>query len=589
MKLICDYKIETVPHSEYPRPQFRRDSYQCLNGLWRFAVRKAGAPLGNYDKKINVPFSPETLNSYVEGVDYITPADRLYYGRDFVIEKIDPEYNTLLHFGAVDYSCDVYINGKFAGSHEGGYTAFSIDISPFILVGENSLDVVVCDPTEESQGGRGKQKTERGGIWYTAQSGIWQTVWLETVPKIRIEDLTIKTDALKKEVFIDVAFDGEKNYKVYDGDKLILSGQTKGQIYLKYDFKLWSPENPKLYDLVLECGKDKVYSYFGVRSFGVMTDGYGIKRLSLNGKPYFFSGLLDQGYWPDGLLTPPSDAAVINDLKFVKRMGFNTIRKHIKVESMRWYYHCDKMGIVVWQDFVNGGGEYKFSHIAVRPFLGIIHKDTDYKYFAREDELGRKRFTAEWQETVNQLKNCTCISTWTIFNEGWGQFDSEKIAYAVKITDPTRIVESVSGWHDYHNKCDIKSMHTYYTKLKVPRDNRPVTLSEFGGYSYMTPGHVYDEKKFFGYKKFKSNEKYVSAIKKLYINKVAPLIKSGLCACIYTQLSDVEDELNGLITYDRKQVKVKPTVMYALNSELYAKFREAILVPVGKKNSGRKT
>lgn len=575
MKLICDYKIEKIPHSEYPRPQFRRDSYVCLNGLWRFAIRKVGAPLGNYDKQINVPFSPETLNSYVEGVERITSSDRLYYGRDFIIDKIDSECNTLLHFGAVDYSCDVYVNGKFAGSHEGGYTAFYFDISAFIVVGTNALDVVVCDPTEESQGGRGKQKIDRGGIWYTAQSGIWQTVWLENVPKKRIEDFTVTTDAFNKEVFIKVDYDGEKKYTVFDGQKIILHGVTNGVIRLKYDFILWSPENPKLYDFVLECGSDKVYSYFGVRSFSIMTDNKGIKRLALNGKPYFFSGLLDQGYWPDGLLTPPSDAAIVNELKFVKRMGFNTLRKHIKIESMRWYYHCDKMGIIVWQDFVNGGGVYNYSHIAVRPFLGLIHKDTDYKYFSREDEKGRRRFTAEWQDTVNQLRNCTCIAMWTIFNEGWGQFDSEKISYAVKKTDPTRIVESVSGWHDYGNKCDIKSLHTYYTQLKVPRDNRPVTLSEFGGYSYLTPGHVYDDKKYFGYKKFKTNEKYVTAVKKLYSNKIVPLIKKGLCACIYTQLSDVEDELNGLITYDRKQVKIKPTVMYALNSEIYNSFKDA--------------
>lgn len=576
MKLICDYKIGEIPHSEYPRPQFRRESFTCLNGLWRFAIRKVGLPLGNYDKKINVPFSPETLNSYVDDINPITSSDRLYYGRDFQIDKIDSEYNTLLHFGAVDYSCDVYVNGKFVGSHEGGYTSFYFDISAFIIEGENSLDVVVCDPTEESQGGRGKQRIERGGILYTAQSGIWQTVWLENVPKKRIDDFTITTDAINKEVFIKVDYDGVKKYTVFDGRNIILQGETNGVIHLKYDFKLWSPETPKLYNFVLECGIDKVYSYFGVRSFSIITNNKGCKCLALNGKPYFFSGLLDQGYWPDGLLTPPSDSAIVNELKFIKRMGFNTLRKHLKIENMRWYYHCDKMGIIVWQDFVNGGGKYNYSHIAVQPFLGINHKDTDYKYFAREDEKGRKRFTAEWQETVHQLKNCTCISLWTIFNEGWGQFDSEKISYAVKKTDPTRIVDSVSGWHDYHNKNDIKSLHIYYTKLKVPQDYRPITLSEFGGYSYIVPGHVYDEKKYFGYKKFKSNEKYVAAVKKLYSKKIVSLIKKGLCGCIYTQLSDIEDELNGLITYDRKQVKIKPTVMYALNSEIYTAFKETI-------------
>ncbi len=576
MHLFCDYKIGEIPHSEYPRPQFRRDDYHCLNGVWRFAVRKAGAPLCNYDKTIVVPFSPETLNSGVDGMKRVTASDRLYYGRDFVAERSWLDCDTLLHFGAVDYYCDVYVNGKYAGSHEGGYTAFTVDITSFIEEGDNSLDVVVWDSTEESQGGRGKQKTERGGIWYTAQSGIWQTVWIENVPKKRIEDFTITTDAEKKEAYVDVVCEGETEYFVYDGKKLILSGKSNGRISLGYDFELWTPEKPKLYDLVLVYGDDKVYSYFGVRSFGIATDVNGIKRFTLNGKPYFFSGLLDKGYWPDGLLTPPCDSAVVNELKCVKRMGFNTLRKHVKVENLRWYYHCDRLGIIVWQDFVNGGGEYVFSHVALAPFLGAKHNDSDYAYFSRTDEKGRKRFTSEWQETVNQLKNCTCISLWTIFNDGWGQFDSEKIAYAVKMTDPTRIVESVSGWHDYKNKCDVKSLHIYYTKLKLPRDPRPISLSEFGGYSYKVAGHVADEKKFFGYKKFKSNEKYVSAIKKLYSGKVAPLIKKGLCACIYTQLSDVEDELNGVITYDRKKVKISPKVFFALNGELYATFKEAV-------------
>ncbi len=583
MTLFCDYKIGKIPHPEYPRPQFRRDDYHCLNGIWKFAVRKAGEPLGNYDKHILVPFSPETANSGIGGVFSVTPADRLYYGTTFDVTEDWLKKDTLLHFGAVDYSCDVYINGKLAGSHEGGYTAFTVYVSPFITVGENSIDLVVCDPTEESCGGRGKQKTYRGGIWYTAQSGIWQTVWLENVPKKRIEDLTITSDADKKEVYIDLVYDGMKKYTVYDNGKIILNGRTKGKIVLKYDFTLWSPETPKLYDVVFHCGEDTVYSYFAVRSFGMVTDLNGIKRLALNGKPYFFSGLLDQGYWPDGLLTPPCDHAVINELKFVKRMGFNTLRKHVKIESMRWYYHCDRLGIVVWQDFVNGGGEYTFSHIATQPFLGVKHNDADYAYFARSDEKGRKRFTAEWQETVNQLKNCPCISTWTVFNEGWGQFDSEKIAYAVRTTDPTRIVESVSGWHDYKNKCDIRSLHIYYTSLKVPKDTRPVVLSEFGGYTYKTIGHVYDEKKTFGYKKFRSSDKYVNAIRRLYINKVAPLISKGLSACIYTQLTDVEDELNGLITYDRKKVKIAPLVVSSLNNELYFAFQDAAFKQKSKK------
>lgn len=567
---------EKIPHSEYPRPQMRREKYTCLNGVWRFAVRKAGSPLGNYDEKIIVPFSPETINSGLKTPITVSSSDRLYYGRDFVIPSEQIGGVTMLYFSAVDYFCDVYVNGKLAGSHEGGYTMFAIDISRFITEGRNSLDVIVADPTEGSFGGRGKQSSARGGIWYTPQSGIWGTVWLEYLTKTYIKDFTIVPIFSEKAVDISFDCDDKISYEVFDGDNRILCGECNKAVRLNYDFQPWSPENPKLYDVTFSCGDDKVYSYFAMREFSIVTDKDGKRRLGLNGQPYFFSGLLDQGYWSDGLLTPPDDASVVKELEIVKKMGFNTLRKHIKVESMRWYYHCDRLGIIVWQDFVNGGGEYSFSHIALLPFLNILHDDTDYAYFARSDERGRKRFTHEWQETVDQLKNCPCVYMWTVFNEGWGQFDSEKIAHAVKQTDRTRVVESVSGWHDYKKKCDIKSMHTYYTPLRVPKDKRPVTLSEFGGYSLKVDGHVFDDKKFFGYKKYYSDVKYLAALKKLYVKKVAPLIKKGLSGCIYTQLSDVEEELNGLVTYDRKVLKVPADEIKKLNEYLYDQFKKTV-------------
>ncbi|MBR4420101.1 MAG: glycoside hydrolase family 2, partial [Clostridia bacterium] len=331
--------------------------------------------------------------------------------------------------------------------------------------------------------------------------------------------------------------------------------------------------NPKLYEVEFVCSSDKVNSYFAQRSFGIVVDKTGKKRLALNGKPYFFNGLLDQGYWPDGLLTYPSDDAVLYELNTLKKMGFNTLRKHIKVEPIRWYYHCDKLGFVVWQDFVSGGGEYKFNHIATFPFLGFKHRDDDYKYFAREDAKGRELFVKEWQETINQLKNCVCISMWTVFNEGWGQFDSNLMQKQVEAFDNTRVIESISGWHDYKNNCAIKSLHTYYTKLKVPKDSRPVTLSEFGGYSLKVSGHVFDENKFFGYKKFKTQESFIDALKTLYLKKLLPLISQGLCGAIYTQVSDVEEEINGLITYDRKVLKISCEDMNALNQALYAEMK----------------
>jgi beta-galactosidase/beta-glucuronidase len=298
-------------------------------------------------------------------------------------------------------------------------------------------------------------------------------------------------------------------------------------VSFSYDFELWSPENPKLYDFTIETESgDKIYSYFGVRSFGIGLDKAGIPRLLLNEKPYFYNGLLDQGYWSDGLLTHPSDQALIDELTLMKKMGFNMLRKHIKIEPLRWYYHCDRIGLVVWQDFVNGGGEYKFTHIAAFPFLGIHHRDDDYKYFARESESGRQEFEQAVDETLEHLKNCTCIGCWVPFNEGWGQFDSDYFTRKVLEKDDTRIVDSVSGWHDQgEDSTLLKSLHTYYTPLKVPKDSRPVVLSEFGGYSIKTAGHVFNEEKEFGYKRFKTTEEFTAAIEKLYLKKLKPLIR----------------------------------------------------------------
>ena len=567
MKLKTEYEIEKIPHSEYPRPQFVRDSYMCLNGAWDFAVAKNEDLITEF-KQINVPFSPETLNSGLEDFT-LSDGDKLFYKKEIDVDLTWLSGVTMLHFGAVDYACELYINSIHVGSHEGGFTSFSFNVTPYLTLGKNEIFLQVSDDTMNFGGGRGKQSKTPGGIWYTAQSGIWQTVWMENLPSEYIKRIDYYPNVLKSEVLIKIDYDGVKKYQVFDGDDLILSGEEKGDITLQYPFELWSPENPKLYDVVFTCGKDKVKSYFAMRSFGIVTDKHGKKRLSLNEKPYFFSGLLDQGYWPDGLLTYPSEKAIIDELTLLKKMGFNTLRKHIKIEPMRWYYHCDKMGFIVWQDFVSGGGNYKFNHIATYPFLGFKHRDSDYKYFARENERGRELFVKEFTETVQQLKNCVCISLWTIFNEGWGQFDSQKMQKMVAELDNTRVIESISGWHDYKNACDIKSLHTYYTRLKVPKDVRPVTLSEFGGYSLKIENHVYNENKFFGYKKFKTKEAFVSAIKKLYLSKLLPLIKKGLSAAIYTQVSDVEEEINGLVTYDRKIVKIPPEEMKALNDALY--------------------
>lgn len=565
------YEIGDIPLSEYPRPQMQRDSYLCLNGEWSFIKCKREESFAELSQKIIVPFSPETESSGIGNGFVLEDGEKLVYERNFDIDEAWLCDVTLLHFGAVDQEASVWVNGEPVGSHRGGYTPFCLDISKVVKAGANILRVEVTDVTEASSGARGKQSSERGGIWYTKQSGIWQTVWLESLPADHIKELKITPNAENKTVklFSDCA--SAQTVRVFDGETEILSSSFSGkEIELSYDFELWSPEAPKLYDLVIETESgDKIYSYFGVRSFGIGKDRQGTLRLLLNGKPYFLNGVLDQGYWPEGLLTYPSDKAICDELRMLKEMGFNFVRKHIKIEPLRWYYHCDRLGLVVWQDFVNGGGKYKFTHVAAFPFLGFKHKDRDYKYFSREDEAGREEFIVSVRETVSTLYNSTSVGGWVPFNEGWGQFDSEEITKLTRQLDSTRVIDSVSGWHDQgEDKTLLKSLHTYYTPLKVPKDSRPVVLSEFGGYSMRVSGHVFCEDKEFGYKKFHSQAELVTALRKLYLEKLKPLISKGLCACVYTQVSDVEEEINGLVTYDRQVVKVPIAEMRAINDEI---------------------
>lgn len=569
--LRSDYEVGEIPHSEHPMPQARRQNWLCLNGKWEFTKVDARERCRYYGD-IVVPFSPETLLSGVKKGFTLEATETLIYTRKFQWKREWLNGVVKLHFGAVDSRCRVILNDVEVGGHTGGFTAFEMDVSGFIKEGENEITVRVQDEGTRNGGARGKQNDNRGGIWYTPQSGIWQTVWLEYMPKLHISGLKITPNAEDKTVRIQVDGNDEKQVAVYDGNKLILTANLTSECLLQYDFELWSPQKPKLYDFIIKnAAGDVVYSYFGVRSFGKAKDKNGRMRLTLNGKPFFFNGVLDQGYFSDGMLTYPSDAAMVDELKRIKAMGFNTLRKHIKIEPMRWYYHCDRLGIAVWQDFVNGGGEYKFTHIAAFPFLGFHHQDNDYKYFAREGERGRREFADMVDETLSQLYNCTCIAVWVPFNEGWGQFDSEKWTKYVREKDATRIIDSVSGWHDQGiGKTELKSLHTYYTKLKVPKDPRPVVLSEFGGYSWKIDGHVYDEDKEFGYKKFKNRADLLAALKKLYLEKLKPLIAQGLCGCIYTQVSDVEEEINGLVTYDRKIVKVPIVEMAAINKQIDA-------------------
>lgn len=568
MQLKTAYQVDKIPFPEHPLPQAEREEWLNLNGEWSLKkLSQAGETL--FDGTILVPFSPETLLSGVPEGFVLKVDESLVYNRSFILTAAQISGKTLLHFGAVDSECEVFINGNKVGQHRCGFTSFAFDITPFIREGENEITVTVTDDPIKTGGARGKQSHNPDTIWYTAQSGIWQTVWLEFMPKVCIENLRITPSLKKGSVEITFVCEEEVTVSLLDGETLLETQNGVGMVEFKRDFELWSPENPKLYNLLLTTPSgDKLKSYFGYRSFSVVTDKKGKKRFGLNGKPYFYNGVLDQGYWPDGLLTYPCDKAAIDELTLLKEMGFNTVRKHIKLEPARWYYHCDRLGIAVWQDFVNGGSEYNSWHIAFLPFLGAKHKDNDYKYFAREHEEGRAEYMQMAEEILTSLYNCVCIAVWVPFNEGWGQFDSAKVTEFVKSLDDTRIIDSVSGWHDQgKDKTPVLSLHTYLTPLKVPHDPRPVVLSEFGGYSLKTAGHVVTDTEF-GYKRFKTNESFVAAVEKLYLKKLMPLIKKGLSGCIYTQVSDVETEINGLVTYDRAVQKIPAKKMRAINDAL---------------------
>lgn len=557
-----------IPHTEYPRPQLQRDSYLNLNGEWFLGHVKQGESL-EYQHKIIVPFSPESKASGLGNL-ILKPNEVLFYKREF---EISPEFIkdiTFLHFGAVDYSCICYINGVEVGYHQGGFLPFFFNVSKAIKIGKNEIRLTVTDPTDTGTQSRGKQKLKRGGIWYTPQSGIWQTVWLESVPEDYIQNIKITPNIETKSVELEVNSDTDGiTIQILDGNEVIAESSKKTCTLPIPNMILWSPENPKLYDIRIKTKNDEVTSYFGMRKFSIGYDGK-FKRLYLNNKPYFHNGLLDQGYWSEGLLTPPDDESMINEIRLMKEMGFNTLRKHIKIEPLRWYYHCDRLGMLVWQDFVCGGGPYQTWKVAYLPFIGWKTDDTKHRFLNRTDEKGKKEFLLEIDKTVNLLYNTVSLSVWVLFNEGWGQFDSVNLTKKLKNLDSTRTIDSVSGWYDQgKNSSELKSLHLYYQKLKVPKkEDRVIVLSEFGGYSLKTEGHVYDDKKLFGYKILPNKETLHYEYKKLIENELIPLIPKGLSASIYTQVSDVEEEINGIVTYDRKVVKFDIPFMKELNSKL---------------------
>lgn len=549
------------PLNEYPRPQFVRDSYFSLNGKWQYKITKSPAIPDDYDGEIVVPFSPESELSGVNKT--VGPNDYLIYKKTFVLPSDFNKGRVYINFGAVDQIATVYINGKCVGTHKGGYTPFRFELSEYINESENDLVVLVKDFSDTKFYSRGKQKINRGGIWYTAQSGIWQSVWLESTPIEHLDSVRITPDYDNELVRFEFFGTDDVETLIYDGDELI-ADTTEHTVKIP-DFKPWSPENPFLYKVVFKACGEKIKSYFGMRKFSVGTDGMGIKRLLLNNKPYFHNGLLDQGYYPDTMLTPPCNKAMENDIKFVKNAGFNMLRKNIKIEPILWYHYCDVNGIIVWQDMVNGGGSYGLEVSAI-PFVNITLDDTKYKTFAREDKEGRDLYYQELDEMISHLYNCPCIAVWVPFNEGWGQFDSRLAYEKVKALDSTRIVDTTSGWHDLGHS-DVISKHIYFTPIKVKAGDRPYVLSEFGGFSMRIKGHTFNEK-MFGYKIYNSKNSLTKAYERLFNNVIIPQIKDGLSATVYTQLTDVEDELNGLLTYDRELQKIDVDKLKEINERI---------------------
>ena len=553
--------------TEYPRPQMRRNSYLNLNGRWEYAITDSDESPRHWDGTILVPFSPESALSGVGRS--LQPGQTLWYRREVIVPQgfIPADGRLLLHFGAVDQEAAVYWNGRLLGRHMGGYNAFTLDATD-ALGPRNSLVVRVHDDTDASFHSRGKQKTRRGGIWYTPQSGIWQTVWMEAVPRHYIESLRIVPlfDQSAVEVMVRCSQPLQCEATV-DGRTVPFTSGEPARIPMP-DFRAWSPEDPYLYDLSVTLGEDRVESYFGMRKMEVRADRGGVKRLFLNGEPYFQSGLLDQGYWPDGLYTAPSDEALVYDIQTAKAMGFNLLRKHIKVEPMRWYYHCDRLGMLVWQDMPSGGGKYRFSTITLPLVTGIHRRDNHYRAFARASSQGRGEYMDELEEMVGQLFNAPSVVLWVPFNEGWGQFDSTLVMERLRALDPTRPVDPASGWHD-QGAGELRSLHVYFKPFRFRRDRRgrALALSEFGGYNLRVDGHCFNQKDY-GYRRLPDAAALWRDFSRLYEREVLPAVPRGLCASVYTQLSDVEDELNGLMTYDRRVVKLDADEVRELNERL---------------------
>ena len=541
-------ELPELPWNQYPRPQLRRKNWICLNGNWDFYTETISKV------NIRVPFCPESLLSGIENPP--EPGTEMIYEKDFLVPEGWKGKRIILHFGAVSRKCTVYVNDIEVGKHDQAYLPFSVDITDALYRGSNRLRVSAVNDLSPHYPW-GKQRKKRGGMWYTPVSGIWQTVWMEPVPEKRIRDLQIRTG----DSYADIEISGAVEGHILFGEDCIPLVDGKARIQVDKP-RYWSPEDPYLYPFDVVCGSDRVSSYFALRTLSIENVD-GIPRLCLNGKPYFFNGLLDQGYWSDGLYTPASPGDFENDIMTMKSLGYNTLRKHIKIEPELFYYACDRLGMVVFQDMINNG-KYRYIRDTVLPTVGLKRRNDRY---LNRDSDSRRIFLEHMRDTVRHLQNHPSICLWTIFNEGWGQFCADQIYRELRALDPDRFIDTTSGWF-HQNLTDVESLHIYFKKLRMGSEKRPQLLSEFGGYSWKIPEHSFNLKKTYGYRKFEDRDEYVRSLKALY-EEVAVLAQKGLSGAVYTQVSDVEDETNGLFTFDRMILKIMPEEILPIMEKLY--------------------